>query len=692
MIIKDIMQKPVVVKPTATVRHVCKILVDQYGVIVVDEDGCLLGYVTVRILFAALARGAMLDEPVASIMQREYQTANPNQRMSASLPGCDGLIILGDNGEVVGVLWPEDVQQWRENKNLAAVSCLETLLEHSTNGVVIIDAAGIITTFNQMAEYLTGIDRNNAVGCHVLDIIPSTSLPDILKTGETQHLQKLTLGERTIISNRRPIFNNGKVIGAIGIFQDLSRQELLQHDLEETREANKDLDSIIEACYEGIYISDGQGVGIRVNKAYERITGVPANELIGKHMAQVVAQGIVSDSVTLKVLERKGPVTMTQQVQGGKTVLVTGNPVFKEDGNIRMVITTVRNVTELHQLQKKLEESNELSSRYYQELMLLRDQMNTGDIIAVSKEMVKLKEFAIRVAKVDSVCLLLGESGVGKDVFARLIHNASHRRKCAFVKLNCGAIPQNLIEAELFGYAPGAFTGALKEGKAGLFEIANKGTLFLDEIGEMPLDLQVKLLQVIQDMTICPVGGTKPVKVDVRIISATNRDLESMVRAGNFRKDLFYRLNIVPIEIPPLRNRPDDILPLVEATLRELNEKYGKERVFSPEVLQCLLNYSWPGNVREVRNIVERMVVTSISSVISVQDIPPALRNDKSSKYRRPDTNQLKLAVEEVEKDLITRAIKEYKSMRKAARVLGVDQSTVARKVQKYSILVESCD
>jgi transcriptional regulator with PAS, ATPase and Fis domain len=292
-------------------------------------------------------------------------------------------------------------------------------------------------------------------------------------------------------------------------------------------------------------------------------------------------------------------------------------------------------------------------------------------------------ELALRLAKVSTTLLIQGESGVGKDVVARLIHAESPRWEAPFIKINCGAIPAELLESELFGYERGAFSGARREGKPGTLELAHEGTLFLDEIGDMPLALQVKLLQVLQDRTLTRVGGTKPIKVDFRLIAATNRDLRAMVREKAFREDLFYRLNVVPIGIPPLRERAEDIIPLAHHCLEEVNERYGYSRRFSGPVMDWMLRYSWPGNVRELRNIVERLVVTARSDEIGVESLPLELGgNDVQQAVQPLDFKALRMAHEA---DVVRAAVERFGSIGRAAAHLGISESTVKRKLRRGS-------
>ncbi|HZG73725.1 MAG TPA: sigma-54 dependent transcriptional regulator, partial [Chondromyces sp.] len=321
--------------------------------------------------------------------------------------------------------------------------------------------------------------------------------------------------------------------------------------------------------------------------------------------------------------------------------------------------------------------------------------LTQNSIVAYDKRMKEVLERALRVARVDSTILVTGESGVGKEGIVHYIHENSNRRHAKLVKINCGAIPEQLLESELFGYSPGAFTGANSKGKKGLFEIASGGTIFLDEIGEMPLSLQVKLLRVIQEGEMTKVGDIAPMKVDIRIIVATNRDLKKEVENKRFREDLYYRLNIIPIHVPPLRERKDDIIPLVYHFLNKLKEKYGIHRIFSGESLRQIESYHWPGNVRELQNFIERLCLVVNKPVINLEDIRNEwnfnlLENETHPSQNDLDQSQniypLKRQLEDYEKEIIIKTLQQCPSMRQAAKALQIDPSTLLRKMQKYNI------
>ncbi|WBL46009.1 sigma 54-interacting transcriptional regulator [Clostridium estertheticum] len=447
-----------------------------------------------------------------------------------------------------------------------------------------------------------------------------------------------------------------------------------------------ELDAVIEASFDGIYITDGKANTLKINKSYENITGLQRKDMINRNMFELEKEGYISKSATLMVLKNRKSNTIEQVFNTGKKVLVSSSPIFNDKGNISMVVTNVRDITELYELQDELVKNMKLTEKYHSEIEAMRIQyLNLADIIAKDTAMIDLLEVAKRVASVDTTVLILGETGVGKEEIAKFVYKNSLRKSKNFIKINCGAIPSNLIESELFGYVKGAFTGANKEGKMGLFEVADGGTVFLDEIGELPLDIQVKLLNVLQEGEVERVGAVKPIKIDVRVLAATNRDLEEMTKDKTFRADLYYRLNVVPLVVPPLRERRGDIIPLVQYFLSKLNKKYKFKKTFTIEALNTLYNYSWPGNVRELKNIVERVIVMSSSDKIfkndlSIKNFPDSIETNING----DDICNLKEAVEKVEAKLINNAFNNAGNVRDAAKMLGINSSTFFRKRKRY--------
>lgn len=546
------------------------------------------------------------------------------------------------------------------------------------------ELVGVIT-LKKVFKYLSGD--------HSLDV-PVTGLIDknpllVKEDSMIDHVIKFFSNVILVINQKK------QVVGLIG------EEELIKYfyeQLAKNRALVKELNAVVDSSYDGIYIADARGNTLRVNKAYERITGFKKTNLIGENLRTLVKKGYFSSSTTLKVMESKKTVTIVQRLKNGKKILCTGNPIFNEDARLDKVLTNVRDITELEELKKQLDRAEELKDRYLSKaIRLQQQQLQLDDIIAESDTMQKILDQCIKVAEFDSSVLILGESGVGKEVIAKIIHKSSKRRDGPFMKINCGAIPENLLESELFGYEGGAFTGANKNGKPGLFELADGGTLLLDEIGELPFQLQVSLLRVIQERDFIRIGGTKPVNTDVRLLFATNRNLEELVERGQFREDLFYRINVIPIKIPPLRERIADIRPLTEFFLNKIQSRYGVKKKISEEAIEMLLRNNWPGNVRELENVIERITVLTQDYIIRPEHLPENInisiagKNVDSAAEQRKnatitDIIPLKEAVEALENQLIQQALDIYGSTRKAAKVLKISQASIVRKTKKIKL------
>lgn len=455
--------------------------------------------------------------------------------------------------------------------------------------------------------------------------------------------------------------------------------------------AYKDLkeenDALLDCSYDGLYITDGQGTILKMNRSCERIEGIKAEEVIGRNLHDLVLSGVYSDSAVLRAIQMKKPVSLIQTTKHGRDILVSASPVIRDNHVLRVVVNS-RDIGELDHLRRLLTVEEDSPSAPD----VASGSETVEGLIFVSPAMKEITNLAVHVASVESTVLITGESGVGKEVLARVIHQNSKRSQKPFIKIDCSAIPETLLESELFGYEKGAFTGANTGGKVGLIELAHQGTLFLDEIGEIPLHLQVKLLRVLQDREILRLGGKKPINVDIRIIAATNRDLKVMVKEKEFREDLYYRLNVVPIYIPPLRDRRQDIKPLIEHFLNKFNERYGWQKVIADEALDYLINYDWPGNVRELENIIERMIVTTRNSVIQVADLP----NDVVVKTLKPTVSSwaknqsFKDIMNSYEREVLRNLLlkSNIQSVQELADILQIDASTVRRKLKKHGIQV----
>ncbi len=544
-----------------------------------------------------------------------------------------------------------------------------TMVEDGSFGIISIDRRGEIKRINGVARALFNIPSLKSI--HIKDI-----LPEVWEKIETYlRVRKFPpyLKVKEKIAKLSFVFNkSGGIDGFVLIF--------------ERKKEKRDLSSIISsseifnASYDGLYLTDGVGNTIDVSPSYEQISGLDRGEVVGKNMRELVKSDVFSQSVTLLVLRSKRRETILQFVKTGKKLLVTGNPIFDERNRIKMVLTNVRDIIELNRIAKELEERKKL---FRGENLKRCVETSIGRIVYSSKAMDEVIRVAKMYAKTETPIMLLGETGVGKDLIANFIHENSKRANKPFVKVNCAAIPKELFESEFFGYEKGAFTGANREGKPGVFEMADGGTLFLNEVGEVPYSVQAKFLQVLEEFSVKRVGGKISRPINVRIISATNRDLKKMVKEKKFRIDLFFRLFVLPLEIPPLRERKEDIEPLLEEFLEQFGKREKKEIRISKSAISTLYNYEWPGNVRELKNMVERVVITCKEKEIS--DISPYLiKFSEEETCQTRQAKSLKEAIREFEREFIRKALLLYGNPYRAAKALGVNPSTISRKIKKF--------
>jgi PAS domain S-box-containing protein len=464
-------------------------------------------------------------------------------------------------------------------------------------------------------------------------------------------------------------------------------QDSVDNQNKDIYKINAELNDIIDSLSDGIYITDGQGTTLRINKAYTDITGLKPEEVVGKNLTELVKDVFYeSRSSILMVIKEKRPITLAQIVRKtNKKVLSSSVPIFDKNNEIYRIVTSARDVTMLYAMQNELEKTKRLNEIYMRQYHSIRKELEIDKLLASKNaKMSIIVEQIKRIANKDSTVLVLGETGVGKELVANIIHNCSDRAKNDLVSINCNTIPESLFEAELFGYEPGSFTGAKASGKKGLFELANNSTLFLDEVGDLPISVQGKLLRALQEKEIMKIGGEKKIAINVRIIAATNKNLHELVKCGKFREDLYYRLNVIPLQIPPLRERKEDLIHLVYSIVDEYNKMHNLAKTISPVVLSVFLNYSWPGNIRELKSLLERLVLLSNGDEITPAELPDNLLAFTSPLAAEPTRVQsLKQAVKEFETALINETIKECGSIRKAAKKLHVHYSTLAKKVSK---------
>ena len=555
-------------------------------------------------------------------------------------------------------------------------------------GVLGLNKEGLIIVLNASAEKIIKEKKDNILGKYIEDLSCFKELSEVITLNNGLGRFKISINGTTVIANLHNLTENGKNTGTIIIFHKSGAPECINQELDVTANLLREINTILESSYDGIYITDDKGKVLRANAAFERMFSLNRKNILGETVYNLIEKGVFNKSAVIKTLDSYQNATVMYE-NNGKKILATSTPVFNQKGKMNNVVVNVRDITELNGLRMELEHQQKLAEKYSYQLKELQEKKQLfPNVIMHSKKMQEVMYIVTKVAEVDSTILVTGESGVGKEVVVRHIHSLSSRSNGGLIKINCGAIPPTLLESELFGYEPGAFTGAREKGKIGLFELSHEGTLFLDEIGEMDIGMQVKLLRALQEKEITKVGGTKPIKIDVRIIAATNRNLRKMMEEGKFREDLFYRLNVININIPPLRERKEDITPLILYNLDKFNKKYHKNKSFAEKTVKILEEYSWPGNIRELENLVENLVVLVEADKIMPVHLPENIigKTQNDGGIVANGIIPLKKAVEMIECQIINNAKNKYDSTREIAKVLGVNQSTIVRKMQKYRI------
>jgi transcriptional regulator with PAS, ATPase and Fis domain len=565
---------------------------------------------------------------------------------------------------------------------------LSTLISSIYNGVIIINNQGYILSINNTAEFIMGVTAQDALYRSVDDVIPQTGLLRVLETGVSEINQRMNVKTNVILTTRSPLIENNTIIGAVAVFQDITSIATALSELEYVKNLTSTLESVLESIEEGIVVVDKQGLITIMNKAYGYFLGINPKDIVGEHITTVIP------NTRLHIVARNGNAEVEQfQKINDNICVVTRIPITKNDE----IIGCVGNV--IFKDAKNLDTLAAKFNKLHSELEFYKEEFSKAcgikytfeDIVGKSKKIDAVKKLAFKAAKSISTVLILGESGTGKELFAHAIHAASSRRQGPFIKVNCAALPESLLESELFGYDEGAFTGARRSGKPGKFELANGGTIFLDEIGEMPISMQVKILRVLQEREMERVGATKTTKLDIRIIAATNRNLEKMIDEGQFRRDLYYRLNVFSLVIPPLRERMDDIPLLCDMLLRKICNKVGHWVYdISPKALELMNEYNWPGNVRELENILERTInLMDDEVVLMAEHLPPILK--KKNQLTTDEDNRtifnLELIMNNAERLALNRALEATRGNKStAAKILGITRSAFYQKLKKHNL------
>ena len=573
----------------------------------------------------------------------------------------------------------------------------EHLFNATANGIIVTNCSGTILKANKNALDIHKKEANNLIGTTVYDSLPMIGavIKETLVRVENISGYLASDGDISIVLDTSIIKNSEGIIGVAASFKETSVFEEIAKKFEFYKLQNRELNAIFESVSDGIWVCDGKGIVLNINQASEKLNQIQKEEVVGKNVYDLVDEGMYDESSVIKVLEEKKQVTIVQEIKRiKKKALVTATPVFDEVGNISLVVVNARDMTLLNNMRTRLEKSLQESYKLKEtlkEINLLG--IKRKNVIGGSEVFQTVLKVALKLAQMEvSNILLLGESGTGKGLLAKFVHKCSKRYGKSFIQINCAAVPESLLEAELFGYEKGAFTGAKEEGKVGLIELSHGGTLFLDEIGELPMVLQSKLLKYFDDHEVMRIGGVKSRKVDCTIIVATNRDLESQVKKKQFRKDLFYRINTFTINIPPLRQRAEDIFDLVNHYLFIYNQKFKTDKRVSPEALDALQRYHFPGNVRELKNIIKKGVVLSESNHLDdylMNGLAISYQHTNSISLKGLKTNKnidLRLEMLDYEKKILEQIMRDNCTTREMARKLKVNHSTIVRKLKKHGL------
>lgn len=569
---------------------------------------------------------------------------------------------------------------------MVSLDVFRAIFDAINEGILVIDNNEKVIMLNNAAAKIIGVEKKEAEGKNIIDVLPNTRLPVVLKTKTPELNQIQELKDTTIITSRLPIFDEeGNLQGAVAIFRDISEVKHLAEEITNLKEIRTLLEAIINSTQDAISVVDAEGKGILINKAYTNLVGLTKEDIIGKPATVDIAEG---ESVHYRVLKTRMPIKGVPMKVGPnkKEVIVHAAPIIVNE-QLKGSVAVIHDVSEI----KRLTEELDIAKR---KLRHLEAKYTFEDIIGESPLIKEAKEAAKSVALTNATILLRGESGTGKELFAHAIHNSSQRRHNQFVRVNCAALTDSLLGSELFGYAEGAFTGAKKGGKKGLFEEADGGTIFLDEISEIGLNHQAMLLRVLNEKEILRVGESKPIPINVRVIAATNVDLEEAVEEGKFRKDLYFRINVFPIYIPPLRERKEDIPLLVEHFIKKYNQEYGRAvESIEKNALNSLMDYDWPGNIRELENVISRAIINMKigESIIEKRHLPVFVGGYFEEKIRfLPYKNSnlpLKSLLEETEKEAIINSLKlAGGNKHEAAKLLGISVRNLFYKIKKYGL------
>ncbi len=666
---------------------------------VINADGQLLGLMTKANLYDAVAAGEAPDTPVKNdhikknvvTLHQDMPYNEVTEIVKKSRVGT--AIVLDDQNKVVGIFTKASwIMAMFENETMLNHQ-MQIILNSMHNGLVAMDARGRITRINQTAEKLFGITTSQAYGKPVPLFFQGLELDEVLLKGVVSIGIKSTYGDHTLLCNITPMITMGNLNGAIIIFQDLTDLEYIASELESVTELYNTLQSVMEIAYDGIIVIDRKGMITMANQAAADFFNKSRENIVGKPVDDIVENSRLCEVVKTGVAELH-----QFQFINGNPYVVSRMPIVR-DGKVLGAVGKIlfSNFKDVRDLAQKFIRLDQKVAYYKNQIRNDTNNKITFDQIITSHDTFKkIKERAEIAAQSSSSILITGESGTGKELMAQSIHEAGVGRDKRLVKVNCAAIPADLLESEFFGYASGAFTGAQKQGKLGKLALADGGTLLLDEIGDMSPNLQGKLLRVLQDKSFEPIGSNKTIHVNFRVIAATNQDLYQMVQEKRFRGDLYYRLNVIHFHIPPLRERPQDIILLVHFFIEKYNHILGSAiQDISDDAMNLLLHHTWPGNVRELENVIERVANFVKGNIVDIDDLPPNLKEKEKkiplcmidSPCPLPARQRLHTSREDHDKLAIQAALKEANGNKaKAAKILGISRSWLYTKMSRVGL------
>ncbi|MFZ5644496.1 MAG: sigma 54-interacting transcriptional regulator [Bacillota bacterium] len=686
--------KDVVLRPSNTIQDVVATFSRTRldAVPVVNKQNRVIGVMTKHNLYRALLEGSSLSSTIENFYARPAKTVDEEMNFGEVYSHMQKLelgqvVVIDNENKPNGMVTKMSVIENLHARSERQARELASLLDALENGVLAVNSRSIITIINPSAEKMLGVKGQNVLGKKILEVLPHIKVDMVMYNGSVKDWHRID-GLSGILAKYLPVYSSGQPGGAIAVLHDLTNYEKLAQEFESVKEMQQTLATVLDLAYDGLLAINSTGTVTTVNRAMEDFLGLRAERIMNRDVNDILPELGLKEIIATGMPD-EGDLKTVRGIRCIVTRLpiLQGNQIFGAVAKI-----TFKGLNRLSHLVKRLETLENQISYYRDELSrVTHTGIRFDDIVGSSPLMHNVKNMARQTSRSQSSILILGESGTGKELFASAIHNHSGRTGL-FVKVNCAALPDNLLESEFFGYEEGAFTGAKKTGKPGKFELAHKGTLFLDEIGDMSLHLQSKLLRVLQEKEFERVGGIKTIKVDVRIIAATNRDIEQLLKEGKFREDLYYRLNVIAIRVPPLRARKSDIHPMVLHLIRKYNRILGcRVRGISSEAMEILSAHGWPGNVRELENVIERALNIVTDGDILPSHLPeyimdrPGYRSPANEAYK-PELN-MDSSIAGAEKDLVLRALAEAEGNRsKAAEILGISRTKLYDRLRKHGI------